>query len=115
MSRPPRQVSRRQLLKAGAGLSLVMSTPNVAAAVQSSATGSGQTEATPFQSKPDYICNIESKSIAPLGTPTEATLINGSLPGPEIRYREGDMFRVLVNNRLKVPTTLHWHGMIVPN
>ena len=41
--------------------------------------------------------------------------MNGVLPGPEIRYREGDMFRVTVNNRLTVPTSVHWHGMIVPN
>ena len=37
------------------------------------------------------------------------------LPGPESRYREGDSLRVLVNNALSVPTTVHWHGMIVPN
>lgn len=115
MQPPTRNVSRRQLLQASAGLPLLLAAPNVTSAAQSGATGSGQPAAPPFQAKPDYICNIEAKTIAPLGAPTEATLINGMLPGPEIRYREGDTFRVLVNNHLTVPATLHWHGMIVPN
>lgn len=115
MHNQTRSVSRRQLLEASAGLPIVLAAPSLAAAAQSSTSRSAETEAPPFQSKPDHICNIEAKSIAPLGTPTEATLINGNLPGPEIRYREGDMLRVLVNNRMQVPTSLHWHGMIVPN
>ena len=68
-----------------------------------------------MQAKPDYTLNIAARSIAPLGQPSEATFVNGTLPGPTIRYREGDMFRVTVNNHLAVPTTAHWHGMIVPN
>ncbi len=34
-------------------------------------------------------------------------LINGQFPGPEIRVREGDKVRVMVNNHLDQPTTLH--------
>lgn len=114
MEHSSRQVSRRQLIQASAAVPLAMAASNVMGDAPAAATRSVET-VPPFQSKPDYICNIEAKTIAPLGTPTEATLINGTLPGTEIRYREGDMFRVLVNNRLQVPTTLHWHGMIVPN
>ncbi len=39
---------------------------------------------------------------------------NGSVPGPELRVREGDMVRVTLHNRLPVPTTIHWHGIDVP-
>lgn len=106
--------SRRHLLRASAGLPFALSVPIMAKTSDLPKTSSAQ-GSEPSQVKPDYICNIEQKSIAPLGTPTNATLVNGSLPGTEIRYREGDMFRVLVNNRLQVPTTLHWHGMLVPN
>ncbi|WP_369681886.1 multicopper oxidase domain-containing protein [Alicyclobacillus macrosporangiidus] len=42
-------------------------------------------------------------------------LINGQFPGPEIRVREGDKVRVMVNNHLDRPTTLHWHGVNVPS
>merc|ERR1711965_94528 len=65
--------------------------------------------------KPDRTFDIESMTVSPFGVPTAAIGINGSIPGPEIRYTEGDTFRTLINNRLDTPTTLHWHGMVVPN
>jgi FtsP/CotA-like multicopper oxidase with cupredoxin domain len=39
---------------------------------------------------------------------------NGSTPGPTIEVVEGDRVRLLVTNRLGEPTTIHWHGMILP-
>ncbi len=43
-----------------------------------------------------------------------ATGINGSVPGPTLRWREGDVVTIAVTNRLKTPTSIHWHGMRVP-
>lgn len=40
---------------------------------------------------------------------------NGSSPGPTIEAIEGDRVRILVTNNLNEPTTVHWHGLIVPN
>lgn len=40
---------------------------------------------------------------------------DGSLPGPEIRVRQGDRLRVAVENALGEETTVHWHGVRVPN
>jgi FtsP/CotA-like multicopper oxidase with cupredoxin domain len=40
---------------------------------------------------------------------------NGGVPGPEIRVTEGDTLRVMALNRLPVDTTIHWHGLPVPN
>lgn len=40
---------------------------------------------------------------------------NGSSPGPTIEAIEGDTVRILVTNKLKEPTTVHWHGIILPN
>lgn len=40
---------------------------------------------------------------------------NGAMPGPEIRVREGDHLRITLKNELPVPTTIHWHGLNVPN
>lgn len=39
----------------------------------------------------------------------------GSVPGPEIRLRQGDKLRVAVENRLPQDTTVHWHGLRIPN
>lgn len=52
--------------------------------------------------------------IAP-GIVVDAWTYNGQVPGPELRAREGDLVRVVVTNRLPVPTTIHWHGIDVPN
>src|ERR1700680_3239989 len=43
-----------------------------------------------------------------------ATAINGSIPGPLLRWREGDTVTTSVTNRLKVPTSIHWHGIRSP-
>lgn len=40
---------------------------------------------------------------------------NGQVPGPEIRAREGERLRITLENRLTQPTTIHWHGLPVPN
>jgi FtsP/CotA-like multicopper oxidase with cupredoxin domain len=40
---------------------------------------------------------------------------NRSVPGPEIRARQGERLRVTVENRLAEETTVHWHGLRVPN
>lgn len=40
---------------------------------------------------------------------------NGSTPGPTIVVNEGDRIRVVVTNNLSEPTSVHWHGLIVPN
>ena len=43
-----------------------------------------------------------------------ATVVNGQLPAPLLRLREGEQVSILVRNHLSVPTSLHWHGLIVP-
>jgi FtsP/CotA-like multicopper oxidase with cupredoxin domain len=40
---------------------------------------------------------------------------NGTVPGPELRVTQGDRVRVTLVNELPVATTLHWHGVRVPN
>jgi len=49
------------------------------------------------------------------GRTVTAMAYNGQVPGPEIRVREGERVRVVVTNSLDEPTTIHWHGVDVPN
>ena len=44
-----------------------------------------------------------------------AYAFNGQVPGPRIRIVEGDHVRIVVRNSLPEPTTIHWHGLVVPN
>ncbi|MEO6518515.1 MAG: copper resistance system multicopper oxidase, partial [Pseudoxanthomonas sp.] len=48
------------------------------------------------------------------GRPANAIAINGTLPGPVLRWREGDTVTVRVANRLGVDTSIHWHGILLP-
>jgi len=49
------------------------------------------------------------------GMEAECWGYNGGTPGPTIEAVEGDRLRIYVTNRLPEPTTMHWHGLIVPN
>ena len=44
-----------------------------------------------------------------------AYAFNGQVPGPRIRVTEGDRVRLNVTNNLPEPTSVHWHGLILPN
>jgi FtsP/CotA-like multicopper oxidase with cupredoxin domain len=44
-----------------------------------------------------------------------AYAFNGQVPGPRIRVSEGDRVRLNVTNSLPEPTSVHWHGLILPN
>jgi CopA family copper-resistance protein len=48
------------------------------------------------------------------GRPGVATTINGMLPGPTLRWREGEIVTIRVTNRLREQTSIHWHGIILP-
>lgn len=48
------------------------------------------------------------------GTTTELWTFGGSWPAPTIRVRRGDTLDVSFVNRLAEPTTIHWHGLVVP-
>ncbi|MFA5371338.1 MAG: multicopper oxidase domain-containing protein, partial [Sideroxydans sp.] len=43
-----------------------------------------------------------------------ATTINGGIPGPTLRWREGDTVTIRVTNQLQEYSSIHWHGMILP-
>jgi FtsP/CotA-like multicopper oxidase with cupredoxin domain len=49
------------------------------------------------------------------GPDTGIWAYNGSAPGPLLRLRQGELTRIIVENRLNQVTTVHWHGIRVPN
>ena len=48
------------------------------------------------------------------GRSATATTVNGLLPGPVLRWREGDAVTLRVTNRLPVTSSIHWHGVLLP-
>ena len=49
------------------------------------------------------------------GQPTAVWSYNGTVPGPEIRIQKGDTLRIIFTNNLPQESTLHFHGIRVPN
>jgi FtsP/CotA-like multicopper oxidase with cupredoxin domain len=49
------------------------------------------------------------------GKRRHAIAVNGSLPGPTLSFTEGDTAVIYIHNEMMMATTIHWHGLIVPN
>ncbi len=60
------------------------------------------------------VSEVAEVDLGPLGVHPR-WVYDGTLPGPELRVREGDRLRVILENRLPEETTVHWHGLPVPN
>lgn len=57
---------------------------------------------------------LEYKKLLVGGKPGNAISINGSIPGPVIRMKEGKNALIRVHNHMPVSTSIHWHGVLVP-
>ena len=57
---------------------------------------------------------IEAHQVNFTGRRVKATLVNGSLPAPTLKWREGDTVTIAVTNHLPDETSIHWHGLRVP-
>lgn len=64
----------------------------------------------------EYNLEITETILSPAGRPVRALAINGAMPGPVLRFLEGDVARIHVHNRLPAEqTSTHWHGLLLPN
>ncbi len=70
--------------------------------------------ATPQLSGTEFELNIAESAVNFTGKSRLATTINGSIPAPTLRWREGDTVTIRVTNHLKESTSIHWHGLILP-
>ncbi len=62
----------------------------------------------------DFDLEIGHQIVNFTGKEKLATTVNGSLPAPTLRWREGDRIRLNVRNRLDTDSSIHWHGIILP-
>src|SRR6185437_6390196 len=104
--------SRRRFVQGLAGGTLAVVSARhfaLAAAADAAATDAGA-----VLSGTDFNLEIGALPVNFTGRPGIATAVNGRLPAPLLRWREGDAITLRVSNRLSAPTSIHWHGMIVP-
>lgn len=62
----------------------------------------------------EYELTIERQTVNITGKDRPAITINGGIPGPVLEFTEGDFAVMRVHNKLDVPTSIHWHGLLVP-
>ncbi|GAB4453099.1 MAG: multicopper oxidase family protein [Anaerolineae bacterium] len=122
----PQIYSRRDFIKyAGGAMALTAlggpllgaCSPTGAAQVSASAGSVALPTATPGAGLPATEFNLTA-AVTPINLGTGEFLAwtyNGLPVGPELRVTEGDRVRITLANNLPDPTTIHWHGIPVPN
>lgn len=100
-----RLISRRQVLCTGTAFTALSALSSAQKAMASPTEDPILLQAAPGQA---------ALRPSPYG-PTDVWSYNGSVPGPEIRVRQGDRVRILAQNGLDEDTTIHWHGIRTPN
>ena len=63
----------------------------------------------------DIALEIGTSTVNYPGRSRIATTVNGGIPGPLLRLKEGTMATLRVTNRLATSTSIHWHGLVLPS
>ncbi len=70
----------------------------------------------PFQAQAsEYSLTIARQPVNVTGNTVEKITINGGIPGPTLRFSEGDEAVIHVTNNLDEDTSVHWHGLLLPD
>lgn len=101
----PLMTRRRLLQVAGAGVFVLGASRNLAWA---------QSETQTVLSGTVFDLQIGAAPFNFTGQRRMGTVVNGQIPAPLLRWREGDTITLRVSNSLPVRSSIHWHGMIVP-
>ncbi|AMR29906.1 copper oxidase [Hymenobacter psoromatis] len=62
-----------------------------------------------------YRLTMREEMVNKAGKPVMGMTVNGSVPGPTLHFTEGDYAVIYVKNEMSVATSVHWHGLLVPN
>ena len=106
-------VSRRRLLGAGAFGAGTLALPAWARGSDLHGGGSIRTGFDEVSGR-DIALTIGEGPRVVQGRRGHAVAVNGSVPGPLVRLREGDPVRIAVTNTLDEDSSIHWHGLLLP-
>ena len=62
-----------------------------------------------------YDLSISEKKVSFSGNEKTAMAVNGAIPGPVLTFNEGEVAEISVTNNMNVETSVHWHGLLLPN
>ncbi len=78
------------------------------------AAAKSKLSSVPVLSGTEFTLTIAETWVNFSGKSCKATTVNGSLPAPTLRWREGEMVTLHVTNQLDEESSIHWHGIILP-
>lgn len=104
---------RRQVMRGMVALGAGLVVPDMLPAWARSGTA-GVGSDVPVLTGNDIVLTVGRSRFTVGGQSGEAITMNGTLPAPLIRLREGQDARIAVTNTLDEPTSIHWHGLLVP-
>lgn len=81
-------------------------------AAQTEASVEGNKDNLPVR---EYQLTIDKKMVNITGKEVMGMTINGSIPGPTLRFTEGEYAVIHVTNKMEMETSVHWHGLLLPN
>lgn len=111
------KLSRRAVLSGAAAAPLAAGMAPAARGATAAGPATGGTAPWPdgWTAQPAVTLDVAETQLDLFGLAVQGLLCGGTWPGTPIRFRKGEQFRVLVNNRLPEPTSIHWHGLLVPS
>lgn len=104
---------RRQLLRGASAIGAATTFTALFPSWARSATA-GLAPTLPTLTGSDIALTIGHSALTVDGRAGHAVTINGTVPGPLIRLKEGQKVRIAVKNNLQEDTSIHWHGVLVP-
>ena len=107
-------LSRRQVLKGGAALGLGSAAAMGLTPAWANPWGRTNVYAQGVEEGPEVSLAIRRESLPIDGQEAQPITINGTSPAPLIRLKEGQDAVLRVTNLLDEPTSIHWHGLILP-
>jgi CopA family copper-resistance protein len=63
----------------------------------------------------EYTITISEETVNKAGKEVKGMTINGSIPGPTLEFTEGEYAVIYVKNEMSEETSIHWHGLLLPN
>lgn len=110
---PPSGMGRRRFVQGlvAGGVLASLSSPVLSALADSKQLSQGT---APILRGNEFDLVVDELPVNFTGKPGMATTINGSIPAPTLRWREGETVTIRVHNKLREHTSIHWHGIILP-
>jgi CopA family copper-resistance protein len=104
--------NRRHFLKSGVGVATTLGATSLLPAWAQSASHGNMGHM--HHSATEFDLHVSEFPVNINGRTGQAIGVNGTVPAPLIRFREGDDVTLRVHNMLDVDTSIHWHGLLVP-